>query len=395
MNSNKEKVQTILLVQRSSNLDGSAFSALILADGLREVGWETHVVFGFNGPIIDQYVNRGHNVHVIKHDNWLRRSNLLHFIKDQVTEWRSSKEFDSVINQINPDMIYINTAVSLAGVLAANRNGIPCVWHLRELFDDVGGEMHAPNLLRPVVRRIFKQYATQLIANSKAVAINLLGNTGEDSAVVIPNAVEDSFFEDKRSKSEARAVFELPESKTIIGVPGTLRPMKGHQFFFNSVAPLLKDRSEIIVAVTGSGKSDYTQSLYAQVDALGIANHVHFLGTIQDMPAFYHACDIVCVPSKSEPFGRTVIESFASGTPVVGTKVGGIAEIIHDHHNGRLIPYGEEQILRNAINELLESPIHCMKIKKQARKDAEEQYHERVYKTNLMNILNEVVLRFV
>ena len=52
------------------------------------------------------------------------------------------------------------------------------------------------------------------------------------------------------------------------------------------------------------------------------------------MRNFYAASDIICVPSKSESFGRTVIEAFATNRPVVASAVGGITETIKEGVNG-------------------------------------------------------------
>ena len=67
---------------------------------------------------------------------------------------------------------------------------------------------------------------------------------------------------------------------------------------------------------------------------LASADRIHFVGWVEDMPAFYRACDMVCIPSRAEPFGRTAIEAFAVGTPVVATAVGGLQEIVEDERTG-------------------------------------------------------------
>jgi hypothetical protein len=54
-----------LIVQHSAALDESAHSGLLLADGLREAGWATHVAFGFEGPMIERYAAAGHRTHVV------------------------------------------------------------------------------------------------------------------------------------------------------------------------------------------------------------------------------------------------------------------------------------------------------------------------------------------
>jgi len=361
----------------------------LLADGLQEAGWDTHVAFGFEGPIVERYAAAGHETHVVSHDNWLRRDRTYQFAKDVWLEWQKASAFGALIEEVRPDVVYLNTVVSLAGAVAARRRDVPCVWHLREMFADIGGEMRAPTWAVPVVRWIIRVHADWLVANSTATARNLLG-ASHNGVDVIPNAVRTSFFEEERSQEGGRGAFNLPCDVPIVGVPGTLRSMKGHPFFFDAVAPALRERDALRVAVTGDGDGEFVAQLKRQVDELGIRGQVHFLGWVKDMPAFYRACDLVCVPSRAEPFGRTAIEAFATRTPVVATAVGGLAEIVTDGETGRLVPYGDEESLAAAVQQLLDRPALRRKMAKHARQVAEEKYHERVYKNRIGEVVASV-----
>lgn len=382
-------VKKILVAQHSAALDGSAHSGLLLANGLREAGWDTHVAFGFEGPIIEPYAAAGHETHVVPHDNWLRRDRTHQFAKDVWLEWRKASAFEALVGEIQPDIVYLNTVVSLAGALAARRKRLPCVWHLREMWADVGGEMHAPSWTVPVVQRVIRGHADRLVANSTATARNLMGSEAVVDEVV-PNAVRAAFFEEARTPAAARVAFDLPADASVVGVPGTLRPMKGHPFFFDALAPVLRERDEVCVAVTGEGTESFTARLREQVRTLGIESRVHFLGWVDDMPAFYRACDLVCVPSRAEPFGRTAIEAFATGTPVIATAVGGLQEIVTDGETGRLVPYGNEEALAAAVRQLLGRPALRQKMVNHARQVAGEQYHERIYKSRTADVVRSV-----
>lgn len=382
--------RSVLVVQRSSGLDGSAHSGLLLADGLREAGWETHVAFGFEGPMAERYASAGHNTHVVPHDNWLRRGRTHQFAKDVLLEWKTASAFEDLIDEVAPEVVYLNTAVSLAGALAARRKGVPCVWHLREMFTDVGGEMHAPGWAIPLVRWIIRIHAGRLVANSAATARSLLGDRAEDVSVV-PNAVRSAFFEEDRTQREARSVFGLTPKEAVIGVPGTLRPIKGHPFFFDAVAPLLRKRDELRVAVTGDGASDFVARLKRQIRDLGIQDRVVFLGWVEDMPAFYRACDLVSIPSRAESFGRTAIEAFAVGTPVVASDVGGLQDIVTDGETGLLVPYGDEEALADSVQRLLGVPDLCQRMSANARQEGEKKYHVRVYKKRISTLVSETV----
>lgn len=384
-------MKRVLIIQHSSALDGSAHSGLLLSDGLKEAGWDTHVVFGFKGPIIQRYKDKGHSVYVTEHKNWLRRNRTHQFLKDVWIEYHRAIPFIELIQKIKPEIIYINTIVSLSVAIAAHRQGIPLIWHLREMFNDVGGEMFAPQWAKPFIRYYIRSNARVIVANSKATALNLMGKFALNYVKVVPNAASERFFNNTMSMQSARIKLKLPEDATIIGIPGTLRPMKGHLFFIRAIAPVLKQYPAIFVAVTGDGRKPYVQQIKDQIRALNISSKIFFLNWVDDMPAFYHACDIVCIPSKSEPFGRIVIEAFASGTPVVATAVGGIREIVDSGSTGRLVPYGNEDTFRRAITDLLDDPVQRRMLSENARQVAEKKYHEQVYKERIATLTEEVV----
>lgn len=387
---NSEPDRRLLLVQHSASRDGSAFSGLLLADGLRQAGWSVHVAFGHAGPMEGVYARHGHTTCVVPHKNWLRRGHPVRFLKDGLAEYRQARLLGALIERAQPSVLYVNSVVSLAAVVAARRAAVPCVWHLRELFADVGGEMHAPPRLKPLVRRVIAHLPGRLAAPSRAIAENLLGPWAE-AVIIVPNAAGTRFFEETRTPAEARRALQLPKEGPILGVPGTLRPMKGHPFFFEAVAPLVQRDPALTLAVTGRGNADYVQALKTRVRDLGLAGRTQFLGGIADMPAFYRACDVVCVPSRAEPFGRTIIEAMAVGTPVVASAVGGINEIVRPGETGLLVPHGDHAALVSALARVLEHPDLRDRLRQAARSDACERFHERAYQTRLSEVVNQLI----
>ncbi len=87
----------------------------------------------------------------------------------------------------------------------------------------------------------------------------------------------------------------------------------------------------------------------------GVHQFFHFLGLIPqaELPALYAQCDVFAMPSLTEAFGVVFLEAMASGLPVVGTRVGGVTEIINDGENGLLVPPHDSRALAEAILRLL------------------------------------------
>jgi glycosyltransferase involved in cell wall biosynthesis len=306
-----------------------------------------------------------------------------------ITEHRNADKFVKIFTHLKPKLVYINTSVSLAAARAAKKLEIPCVWHLREIFADVGGEMQAPDLLRRWVPPVFSRLASYLVVSSRAVAQNMLGSDWQSKAEVVYNAVSDRFFE-QDGKPEARRSLGIPSSALLIGVPGTLRPVKGHPFFLNAVKPLLCRYLDLHIAISGDGQADYVQTLHEQANKLEGADRIHFVGWVEDMVKFYRACDVCCVPSRSEAHPRAVIEAFAGGIPVVASAVGGIMETIEEGKSGYLVPYGDERALCQRMEELISDPVLRKRMGQEARNQTLSRYRESEYQNKLVEIVNTV-----
>jgi glycosyltransferase involved in cell wall biosynthesis len=389
-----QKSKSIVLVQYSSNSGGSTVSGLLIARALLSSNWKVHVVFGFPGAFEEIYRSEGCSTEVVPHSNWLRTGSFFRFPKNWLAEIRKSHGFEKIFNDQRPRIVYINSLVSLAAAIGAKNCGIPVVWHLRELFTDVGGEMHAPPFFgKRLIRAKISQLSKRFICISDAVAENLLGLNLTEKASVIPNAVDKRFFK-SIDKKIAREELALPPDGPVIGVPGTLRPMKGHNFLFNSSNQVIKLFPNAIIAISGDLSGPYANTVKAQANAAGIGNRCRFLGNIKDMRLFYSASDVICVPSSSEPFGRTIIEGFASNRPVIGSAVGGITETINDGVNGFLVEYNDTQKLSKLLIELLENKPLADKISQNARHCADVSYTESICGERIKTIIDQTLRNY-
>ncbi len=77
--------------------------------------------------------------------------------------------------------------------------------------------------------------------------------------------------------------------------------------------------------------------------------------SFEQMSRVYAGADLFTLPSENETFGQVYTEAMACGTPVIGTKVGGVPEIISDQYNGFLIPPNDASLLAQKIEELIKN----------------------------------------
>jgi D-inositol-3-phosphate glycosyltransferase len=113
----------------------------------------------------------------------------------------------------------------------------------------------------------------------------------------------------------------------------------------------------IIGGASGNGTSEPT-NLNNLAKFLGIADIVHFVPPVvsADLPDWYRAADLVCVPSYSESFGLVALEAQACGTPVVATAVGGLRTAISDGISGSLVDGHDPKAWSAVISRLLSEP---------------------------------------
>ena len=147
---------------------------------------------------------------------------------------------------------------------------------------------------------------------------------------------------------------------------------------------------DLWVAISGSGEKEYVESLNKIVSEYGIEENVIFLGSITEMPSLYRACDVVCIPSRTEPFGRCIIEAFASRVPVVATAVGGIPEIVDNNVDGVLVPYGDTYKLAIAMERLITDEMFRQRLTNSAFQKAKNLYHDDVLKETICRLVDSV-----
>ncbi len=377
-----------LFVQYTLEPSGSPISGLMVVDALRDAGWEVHLAYHHDGELLQQYRERCESVTRIDHGGWSAGGTWHRRARRLLHDVRAARAFQGLIDRIGARLVYVNNLTGLAGALAARRADVPCIWHIRELFEDVGGEMRAPwpggKLL---ARFLVRNLPRHIVAISRAVAENVVGCSDHPRLTILPNAVSDDFFEETRTREEARAVFGLPSDRPIVGVPGTLRPVKGHLFFLRAFAHVVQKMPTVLAAITGDGEEKYKREIQSLIARFNIEDNVRLLGTVQDMPAFYRACDVIGIPSRSESFGRVAVEAMAAGTPVTAARVGGLVETIEDGKTGLLVPFGDADCLADGLLKLLRDGDIRRFLAEQGRDKAEREYRATTYRHGIRGIV--------
>jgi glycosyltransferase involved in cell wall biosynthesis len=120
--------------------------------------------------------------------------------------------------------------------------------------------------------------------------------------------------------------------------------------------------------------NSYLSQIRSKIDSSNIPKNITFHGKIphEDIIKYYQAADLFVLPSFCEAFGMGFVEAMAAQVPVVGTKVGGIPEILENGKAGVLVESGNSKELANAIIELLGNESLRQKMIAQGKERVEE-----------------------
>ena len=175
---------------------------------------------------------------------------------------------------------------------------------------------------------------------------------------------------DSEVRAMARARFAAPGEFLFMHL-SNFRPVKriaDAVQIFARVAKQLPAR----LALIGDGPDRSTAEWLAH--SLGIHDRIHFLGKQDRVSELLPLADLMLMPSEMESFGLAALEAMACETPAIATRVGGVAELITDGHDGLLFPVGDVEAMAAASIALLSDPDRHRAMRKAARKTAQDRF---------------------
>jgi len=177
---------------------------------------------------------------------------------------------------------------------------------------------------------------------------------------------------------------------------GRLNPDKGIHTAIEAVAYLVREdgMKDLHLTIVGDGEPEYMSQLRNLVDSENIASFVDFLPAQpkEALPALYQQADLFLFTSIwPEPFGRVIVEAMASGVAVIGTRVGGAAEILLEDENALTFPAGDAAALAEQIKKLMASPELRARLARSGRETAVGKFDLQRMTTEIESYLESLV----
>ena len=208
--------------------------------------------------------------------------------------------------------------------------------------------------------------AEHVIAISDCVHDYITKNyhTPEARITRIYRGLDPSIFSnhDDNATLEAQLLSEFPQfqNKKLIVMPGRLSRWKGQEAFLQVMAKLTEKRSDVhgvIIGAAEDNKQHYLDELKQQCHQLGLDSTITFTGHRSDIQDFYRLAAATChLSNKAEPFGRTVPEALACGSPVVAFDRGGASESLHQAYPVGLVEADNITVFAERLDTIMDAP---------------------------------------
>ena len=348
-----EPIRVLRVIARL-NMGGPALHVAYLTEGLAQRGYETTLVTGSlaRGEESMAFVAEEKGARIVRVPQLSREISPVY---DVVSVWR----LVSLIRELRPQVLHTHTAKAgavgrLAAALAGDARP-PVVVHtfhghvLHGYFDP---------LRTAVFRRLEQALArasTALIAISPEVRDDLvrLGVAPASKFALVRLGVElDRRLaeDDAAARERMRRLFGVPDGRFVVGWVGRMTGIKRTDDVLEAFARLRASGVDAALCMVGEGPDRDAVERHAK--RLGITRDCLFPGYQREIGPYYSMFDAFLLTSANEGTPVTAIESLASGTPVVATRVGGVPDVVRDGVDGILVPPADPDATAAALAEL-------------------------------------------
>lgn len=215
---------------------------------------------------------------------------------------------------------------------------------------------------------VLSQYSAEQLAE-------FLPRRMADAVVEIAAGVNTDRFSPSHTPSEAREMLCLPQDASVLLTVRRLIRRNGLDRLVAAMPEIVRQIPNALLVIVGKG--EVREELEAQAQSLGMVEHMRFAGFVpdDDLPTYYCAADLSIMPTRAlEGFGLPILESMACGTPVLGSAVGAIPEIIGGFDPDLLIPNIEPSTIAAGVIRALEACGGDPYIRRKCREYACENY---------------------
>ncbi|MGE0112810.1 TIGR04063 family PEP-CTERM/XrtA system glycosyltransferase [Aquabacterium sp.] len=289
-------------------------------------------------------------------------------------EWQLMRALEArieeVANQIKPDIIHAHSPVlnAMPALSVGCKLEIPVVYEIRAFWEDAAVD-HGTTREGSLRYRLTRALETSAIRRANHVFTICEGLRADIVArgisashvTVIPNAVDVETFQMAQPADPALQEKWGLKDRTVIGFIGSFYAYEGLDLLVAALPDVIKAHPNACLLLVGGGPQE--AALKAQVQSLGLAQHVIFTGRVPhaEVNRYYDLIDMLAYPRHSMRLTELVtplkpLEAMAQGHLFVASDVGGHKELVEHGKNGWLFKADDRAALSQAIVDMLAHP---------------------------------------
>lgn len=259
-------------------------------------------------------------------------------------------KLNKIIKKHKPALIHAhlwNPVACKYAFAATVLNNIPLVTTEHDPFELKGHQKIYKNLTLNLTKRIIT------VSKANRELMNSLYPDQFNKIVTVHNGIEESktHISEQQKVHIRKAIFHAGRETVIIFAAGTLHPRKGYKYLISAFKKVAAKVDNIKLVIAGSGPQK--EVLNNIIKRENLEKKVILIGQRDDIERLMQASDIFVLPSIQEAFGLVILEAMQNGLPVIGSRIGGIPEIISSEEYGILVKPGQKDALAKALIKLI------------------------------------------
>jgi len=211
------------------------------------------------------------------------------------------------------------------------------------------------------------------VSESLRKEVRWLYSVPQDKTTAIYNGVDTRPFDVDVDTQSVRRRYNVGLDEPCVLFAGRLAWQKGPDLLVEAMPRVLEEHPRTKFLFAGEG--DMRPGLEARAAAVGSEKAVRFVGyrSGRDLVSLFKTADVVCVPSRNEPFGIVILEAWSATKPVVATRTGGPAEFVRNGDTGVTVPT-DVAAIGDGLDGLLSDEDNAQRMGRNGRKEAETRF---------------------
>jgi glycosyltransferase involved in cell wall biosynthesis len=359
----------ILIAESSTTVGGQEYAVLLHAERLLKRGHRLLLVLEPGSPVHRMAVERRLPVEPMGMQRW--RYPL------------AISRFRHLLRREKPAILHVNSSRdSWIGSLAARLvQPRPKVIRTRHISAPLNSSAATQLLYHRLLDMV-------IVTGGERTRRDLIERDGmaPDRVAAFPIGLDVEYFSPAMPDRDIRVELGLPHGHLLVGLISYLRDYKGHYYFIEAAAHVLKQREDVTFLIVGEGPEEPV--IRAQIARLGLTRQVLLLGFRDDLLDVFRSLDIFAIPTiEGDTIPQVLMQALAVGLPVVSTTTGSIPDVLRDQDSGFIVPPRNADALAGRIGDLLDDPALRVRMGRRGRATVVESYSidrmvdelERVY----------------